>query len=171
MLKQIGLVVSALFFFVSIITCHVLNKKIDAGEKQLLVGQKQYDAGQKMLQAGEVRLKTGENKLSDAKGVYGTVNHTPVAIIKYMPVTNMIFKHVDHKIASGDRQVAEGKQKVKVGQAKLAAGKIALTEGKNKLEMAKKIVSWLEIVTGISSILFLLFGIFYLKECQLQKFK
>ena len=124
-----------------------------------------------MLQSGQARLQNGERKLSDAKGAYGVVNHTPVAVIKYMPVTSMIFKQVDHKISSGDQQVAEGKQKVKAGQEKLAAGRVALAEGKKKLEMAKKIAFYLEISTGIFGVLSLLFGIFYLKERKLRKSK
>ena len=171
MLKQIGLFISALFCFASITTCYILNKKIDSGQKQLEAGQKQYDNGQKMLRSGKARLQNGERELSGVKGVYGTVNHTPISVIKYMPVGSLIFKQVDHKIASGDQQVAEGKQKVKAGQEKLAAGKVALAEGKQKLEMAKKIAFYLEISTAIFGVLSLLFGIFYLKERKLRKSK
>lgn len=164
MIKKIGLFLSALFCILSIVACYVVNTKIANGEKQLAAGQKQFDAGQKMLKAGKARLKSGKQQLSAVKGVYGVVDNTPISEIKRVPVAGFLFQHVDKKIASGDQQVAEGEKKVKAGQAKLAAGKIALTEGKKKLEAAKKMLFWLKIATGIFATLFLLFGVFCLKE-------
>lgn len=162
MAKTITLMITILLMLISITAYFYINQKIIAGEQQLSAGQQQYNAGEKKLAAGKRQLSAGKQKLSVAQDVYGLTSITQInAVIKNVPLADVVLNKAGNTIASGHEKVKSGEQQIRAGEAKLKAGKQQLAAGREKLAMAKMIREYLLYGAIFFAALTLLLAIFW----------